>query len=171
VNAAAVVWTVALPVATFQASRPHASISMTPADAIALAVYTAGGVICHQRPERSLQLWSTPMPVCARCTGIYAGAAMAVAVLVMSRRAESMIATTRTRKGRGADCSRTGVATLSVRSDVVRRALYAAAVPTVTTLAFEWSTGHVPANWVRLAAGIPLGSAVAWAIGSVLDVK
>ena len=29
--------------------------------------------ICHGRIERSLELFGAPMPICARCTGIYAG--------------------------------------------------------------------------------------------------
>jgi uncharacterized membrane protein len=29
--------------------------------------------ICHGMPERSLELFGTTMPVCARCVGIYAG--------------------------------------------------------------------------------------------------
>ena len=29
--------------------------------------------ICHGRVERSLELFGVPMPICARCTGIYVG--------------------------------------------------------------------------------------------------
>ncbi len=29
--------------------------------------------ICHGRVERSLELFGVPMPICARCTAIYAG--------------------------------------------------------------------------------------------------
>jgi uncharacterized membrane protein len=32
--------------------------------------------VCHQRPERSFVLWGAPLAVCARCTGIYAGAVL-----------------------------------------------------------------------------------------------
>jgi uncharacterized membrane protein len=31
----------------------------------------AGGVICHQLPERSFFLSGIQLPVCARCTGLY----------------------------------------------------------------------------------------------------
>lgn len=31
------------------------------------------GFICHGRVERSLALFDIPMPICARCTGIYLG--------------------------------------------------------------------------------------------------
>ncbi|HYI07811.1 MAG TPA: DUF2085 domain-containing protein [Thermoanaerobaculia bacterium] len=30
-------------------------------------------VLCHGRVERSLELFGVPMPICARCTGIYLG--------------------------------------------------------------------------------------------------
>ena len=30
-------------------------------------------MMCHGRVERCLQLFGTPMPICARCTGIYLG--------------------------------------------------------------------------------------------------
>lgn len=30
-------------------------------------------LICHGRIERSLELFDVPMPICARCTGIYVG--------------------------------------------------------------------------------------------------
>jgi len=30
-------------------------------------------LICHGRVERSLELFGVPMPICARCTGIYIG--------------------------------------------------------------------------------------------------
>jgi uncharacterized membrane protein len=29
--------------------------------------------LCHGKPERCLYLFQVPMPICARCTGIYAG--------------------------------------------------------------------------------------------------
>jgi uncharacterized membrane protein len=30
-------------------------------------------VMCHGRIERSIELFGVPMPICARCTGIYVG--------------------------------------------------------------------------------------------------
>jgi hypothetical protein len=45
--------------------------------------------------------------------------------------------------------------------------LLTALVPTAATLVFEWTTGVMPANWIRALAGLPLGVAVAWAIGMV----
>ena len=55
-------------------SRPRASAAGA---AFVLAVYGIGSLVCHQLPARSFHLWSAQMPVCARCAGIYFGAAVA----------------------------------------------------------------------------------------------
>jgi uncharacterized membrane protein len=91
-------------------------------------------------PARSFHVWMTSLPVCARCTGIYAGAALAALAL----------------RGRLVD----------TRSNP-KIVLLAALVPTAATLAFEWTTGVMPSHWIRALAGVPLGVAVAWAIGMV----
>lgn len=44
--------------------------------AITALVYAAYGTACHRIPARTLSLWSTPMPVCSRCAGLYLGAAV-----------------------------------------------------------------------------------------------
>ena len=72
------------------------------------------------------------LPVCARCTGIYIGAAVAAA----------------------SGWPRA----LASRPAIV---LALAAVPSVITLLYEWMTGQTPSNWIRAAAGVPLGAAVA----------
>lgn len=45
----------------------------------AALIYLAGSVVCHQLPERSF-FWTNGVqfPVCARCTGLYLGALLAV---------------------------------------------------------------------------------------------
>lgn len=35
-------------------------------------------LFCHGIPSRCLTLWNVPMPICARCTAIYAGMLMSV---------------------------------------------------------------------------------------------
>ena len=130
-------WAAAIPLAAFVASRPAAASA---AYGFALAVYAIGHVVCHQLPARSFHLWAVTLPVCARCTGIYAGAAASAFLLMGSR----------------------------VRAHANPRiVLLAALVPTAATLVFEWTTGTMPANWIRALAGLPLGAAVAWAIGMV----
>jgi uncharacterized membrane protein len=44
--------------------------------------------LCHGFPERCLTLFDVPMPICARCTGIYAGmlAGVAAALLFFAMR-------------------------------------------------------------------------------------
>lgn len=35
--------------------------------------YDCFASLCHQLPERSIQLWGNPLAVCARCSGLYFG--------------------------------------------------------------------------------------------------
>ena len=140
---AAPVWAAMLPTAAYAASRVHAS---TATHGFALIVYAIGSLVCHQRPERSFHLWSTQLPVCARCTGIYAGAVLAVV------------------------CAAASWPSIGARWDAqataARTVLALAAVPTAATLVFEWSTGVMPANTIRCIAGLPLGAAVSWLVTS-----
>ena len=136
--AASLAWASALPLAPFAASRPGMS---SVAYLLTFAVYAIGSVICHQRPERSFFLWSHQMPVCARCAGIYAGAAFAVIVHAAGLN----------RRPPGAESSRASA----------RTALAVAAMPTVATLVYEWSTGVMPSNWIRAASGVCLGVGIA----------
>ena len=85
------------------------------------------------------------MPVCARCTGIYAGAAVT-----------AIVATVRTLRPPSAD---TWVGPYDKRT-----ALVLAGLPTILTLVYEWTTGQTPANWIRAAAGVPIGVVVAWIV-------
>lgn len=42
----------------------------------ALVLRRGFALVCHQRPERSFWLFGAPLAVCARCLGIYIGAAI-----------------------------------------------------------------------------------------------
>jgi uncharacterized membrane protein len=106
-------------------------------------VYLTGRLLCHQLPERSFFLWGAQMPVCARCTGIYAGAAVAAIV------ASSLAAPKHGRREGGS---------------AAKLALLGAALPTLATLVYEWTTGQTPANWIRASAGVPIGVVVAWIV-------
>jgi hypothetical protein len=144
--AASVAWAVALPLAALAASRPHHGSAVY---LFTLAVYGIGSVVCHQIPTRSFHLWAAQMPVCARCTGIYAGAAaaavMAFACLDSLRKAVE-----------GAAPGRSSSGLYNPRLVVAL-----AAVPTLATLVYEWTTGSTPSNRTRAAAGACLGAAVA----------
>jgi uncharacterized membrane protein len=141
----AVAWAAIIPLAAFAASRPHAASF---AYAFALGVYGIGHIICHQIPARSFHLWGAALPVCARCTGIYAGAALASIVVWTRRRVTA-----------------THVAGTDTAAPA-RRLLLAALAPTLVTLVYEWTTGITPAHWIRALTGVPLGAAVAWLIGT-----
>jgi uncharacterized membrane protein len=101
---------------------------------IAGTIYAIGSVICHQRPERSFHLFALQLPVCARCTGIYAGAAMGTSGAALSARIRAYAA-----------------------SAPARAILFAGAVPTSLTLALEWSGLWSGSNAARAAASLPLG--------------
>lgn len=149
--AASVGWALALPMTAWLASdaRPWGSAGY----ALALATYAVGSLICHQRLDRSFVAFGVQLPVCARCTGLYVGAAVATA-----------FASTR-------------AASAAVRQvvEVVRRpalrhfdpekvSLVASSLPTAATLLYEWGTGDAPANWIRAAAGGSLGAVIAWIV-------
>ena len=123
-------WAVALPAATFASAQLHPP---APLYLFALSIYATGSVVCHQLPARSFFVWGRQMPVCARCVGIYVGAAIAVVMFRSARSASRRLQPT----------------------------LFLAVLPTAATLVFEWTTGITPANWIRAAAGVVLGAAVA----------
>lgn len=50
------------------------------------AVMAAGGLVCHQMPERSPFLFGAQMPLCWRCTGILIGGVVFLLWLVTKRR-------------------------------------------------------------------------------------
>jgi hypothetical protein len=151
--AASLVWALLLPLAPLIAARPHAA----PLAGLFLsAVYIIGSGICHQLPERSFHLLSHQMPVCARCTGIYAGAAMAAIVATRMAPLKGRPTIDGEERPTGAGVGRRFSAAAS------RALLGVAALPAAISLLYEWTTGHMPSHWARAATGLPLGAAVAW---------
>jgi len=150
---ASISWAGALPIATLVASRPAAASG---AYLFGFAVYVIGGFVCHQRSERSFYLWTHQMPVCARCTGIYTGAALTVLALPLARRLLSV-------------APMFGSVARRLQTSVARTpkafALLACA-PTIATLVFEWTTGVMPSNAVRAATGLWLGGGIALLVAS-----
>jgi len=135
--AATVAWAAALPLAAAAASTPH---PWRGEFAFAFLMYGLGGVVCHQRPERSFHLWGVQLPVCARCAGIYVGAALAAVIAVVAA----------VRRG--------------IRAKRPLAVLVAAWAPVALTLVFEWTTGVTPSNMIRALSGLPAGAAVAWLV-------
>jgi uncharacterized membrane protein len=126
----AVVWIVLL------VSAPVA-LATDGARLLALGVYEIGSRVCHQLPERSFHVAGIPMPVCARCAGLYASGAAGVAFAWISRR---------------------GV------WSVARPLLIAAALPIAVTVALEWLHLIATTNAVRFVTGLPLGFAAGWIV-------
>jgi uncharacterized membrane protein len=143
---ASVVWAVALPAAAMLASLDAPGV---PGYLSALTVYSIGSIVCHQLPDRSFYLWGRQLPVCARCIGIYVGAAV-VALIAAA------VARQRPRPW-----------TLS--QGHARQHVALAAIPTLVTLGFEWTTGTAPANWIRAAAGFALGAMVSALVLAPVD--
>jgi len=106
---------------------------------IATLMYAIGAVICHQIPERSFHLAGVQLPVCARCLGIYAGAAAAASLHVLGVF--------------GQDSARWR--TLSPRA--ARRVFVVSALPTLVTVAVEWAGVWHGTNVIRAIAGIAVG--------------
>jgi uncharacterized membrane protein len=106
---------------------------------IATLLYAAGAVICHQLPERSFHLAGFQLPVCARCLGIYAGAAAAASIHVLGVFV--------------AHSSRWRL----LSPAAARRVFLVSALPTVVTVALEWAGAWSGTNVVRAFAGVALG--------------
>jgi hypothetical protein len=152
-------WAVLLPVAPFAASQPAPARVWY---ALAFVAYGAGSFICHQLPERSFHTWSAQWPVCARCTGIYFGAAVAT-VIAMVVAYETVGQPASPLRGFDAPGKPdTTYPTYGTRRTRVLLAL--AALPTAVTLVYEWTTGDTPSNAIRALAGALLGAAAAFII-------
>ncbi|MEP7304710.1 MAG: DUF2085 domain-containing protein [Acidobacteriota bacterium] len=143
----AILWAIAVPVAVFAASRRASSVSSA-GYVFALVVYGIGRLVCHQRPERSFYLFGAPLAVCARCAGIYAGAALM-----------AMVEGLRTDPAVPRSINVGGAA-----GGVARRILLLAFAPTAATLFYEWTTHQMPGHWTRAASGAVLGAAIAWIV-------
>jgi Predicted membrane protein (DUF2085) len=108
--------------------------------------YVLGSLVCHQRPERSFHPWDIQVPVCARCEGIYLAAPFGLALMFAARQ----LGSPRLRSRR-----------------LWRRVISLACLPTILTLAWEWTTGDMSSGTVRAAAGGVLGAAIAATVAAV----
>jgi uncharacterized membrane protein len=104
-------------------------------------LFPVGTFICHQRPERSFFTHGHQLPVCARCTGLYVGAALATPI--------ALVAT-------------------AMASSRARWSLALAAVPTAVTWTLEFAGLAHFSNASRFVAALPLGFAAAWLVLSVI---
>jgi uncharacterized membrane protein len=104
------------------------------------AVYLIGSRICHQLADRSFHTNGVQWPVCARCAGLYLAAPVGAVVALVARQ-----------RPRLWHASAWPI-------------FIGAAVPTMATLAIEWSGLGAPSNVVRAVAALPLGAAIAFLI-------
>ena len=112
---------------------------------LSAVLYAATSLICHQRPDRSFYLDAFQLPVCARCLGIYGGAALGAVLAVWS-----------------------GAAGRPVRPTVPWMLTAVAFAPTVVTVVLEWAGVWPTSNVVRAMAGAPAGGAVAFVVTRAL---
>jgi uncharacterized membrane protein len=131
--AAAAAWVAAVLLAPLALASRQPAVSLS-----AAAVYAAGARVCHQRPDRCFWIDGRPMPVCARCTGLYVSAAVAAPLAIFL------------------------AAGLSVRRARLLVAL--AALPTLLTWGLEYAGLAQPSNLARALAAMPLGFAAAWLV-------
>lgn len=117
-------------------------------------IYAAASLVCHQLPDRSFHLDAFQLPVCARCLGLYAGAAAGCAAALFTARPSAAPAILRARANGGA--ARRGVITVL------------ALVPTGVTVGLEWMGIWYPSNVTRALAGAPAGFVVALVVARAL---
>ena len=98
-------------------------------------------LFCHGIPERCLYLWNVPMPICARCTAIYVGLIISIALfLILPRMTER----------------------------VARIVLFAAAIPMAIDGFTQLAKLRVSTNTLRIETGLILGIAFGvWALSAI----
>lgn len=147
---AALLWLIALVAAPYLATHGSGAAAWL----ASAGVYLTGAVLCHQQPARTFHAWGAQLPVCARCLGLYAGAALGAATAFALWGRCSGIRTPRPMPA-------------SLRS--WRTLLLAAAAPTAGTVLFAWLGRATPGNVLRAAAAVPLGAAVsAFVVSSLM---
>jgi|TARA_B110000116_G_scaffold236621_1_gene222346 uncharacterized membrane protein len=139
-----VAWLVTLVAVPFAMAH---EVGGQPATVVSAGSYLVGNLICHQRSDRSFRLWGVQMPVCARCAGLYGGAAFGALVAGAW--------------GSGRRRSAQGISTL-------RWVVLGAAVPTGASVAMEALGVFEGSAVIRAAGAIPLGAAVTWVVSLVI---
>jgi hypothetical protein len=138
--AATTLWGGGLVAAPYALTHEHVSRGV---QRLAVAAYGVGRVVCHQRPERSFVAWTLPLPVCARCAGLYAGAPLGVLF--------GLVASGRWRFARRRHPLETA-----------RRGLVIASVPMLVSVVLEFGAGLAVPGWVRAVTALPLAAVVGW---------
>ncbi len=96
---------------------------------------------CHGIPERCLYLWNVPMPICARCTAIYAGLIFSFVVFLVLPR---------------------------ITERVARLILYAALIPMGIDGLSQLARLRLSTNPLRIETGLLVGVAFGlWALSAI----
>jgi uncharacterized membrane protein len=122
---------------------------------LSAAAYALSSFICHQQAERSFHLGVAQIPVCARCLGLYAGAALGAMISVAGTKVPAY--------------GRTAPSIWTVRwgrKPELQFWLIVAAVPTLATWSMEFAGLWYPSNIIRAVAAVPLGVAVAMVVSA-----
>ena len=114
----------------------------------AAVVYGVSSLVCHQLPERSFYWGAAQFAVCARCTGIYLGGALAAGI-----------------------AAAVDPARLMRMRPHVRRVLISGAAPTIVTLLGEWCGVWPTTHVERLLAGVPLGASAMAVVAHTLNYE
>jgi uncharacterized membrane protein len=101
-------------------------------------VYTAAGLVCHQRPDRSFFTSGVQWPVCGRCAGLYLAAPLGALIALANRGAWPR--------------------------HRVTMWMAVAALPTAVSWLAEHLAGIPQTNLARAVLAMPLGAAVAFIV-------
>ena len=117
-------------------------------DLFVVFIFAIGSVICHQIPERSFFWDGHQLPVCARCTGLYASAAVGLIAWYALKLVR-------------------GQRPMPLRPEAALRWIALAALPT----ALSWSSGALGlwdgTNMTRALLAIPLGASAGAIVAAV----
>ena len=113
-------------------------------------VYLVGSMVCHQLPGRSFHWFGAKLPVCARCSGLYLGAAIGV----VGFRLWAIF--------------RTG-SHQPIRAGRATQLLVLASLPTLVTLSTAAVGLWDPPNLTRFLSALPLGAAAGAALAAVVS--
>ncbi len=109
-------------------------------------IFAAGGLVCHQRPERSFFVDGHQLPVCARCTGLYLSGALGILgwlVIKLGRR----------------------WASLPIDPRLAKRVALVSVLPTAVSLATGvlglWDGSNVTRAMLAIPFGMSVGAIVA----------
>jgi uncharacterized membrane protein len=106
-----------------------------------VAVYAAGALLCHQRPDRSFRVRGVQMPVCARCTALYFSGAIGALAGWLGRPREPRR---------------------------LRMLLAVGTLPLALSVALGWAGLVTGSNLMRAASALPAGGLAGWVIVRML---